>query len=57
VLKKSEISRYVVSSLQHAEIGSMVIFSSGLIARIYDSCLLLASAYKLEDIISNTFCT
>jgi hypothetical protein len=27
---------------------------SGLVAPIYDICLLLTSAYKLEDIISNT---
>jgi hypothetical protein len=40
-IQKSLYSRYVVASLQHAEIGNMVIFLSRLVERIYDSCLLL----------------
>jgi hypothetical protein len=34
----------------------MVVFLSRLVARIYDSCLLLRSAYELEDIVFDAFC-
>jgi hypothetical protein len=55
MFKKSLYNRYIVASLQHAEIGKVFIFLSRLVAQIYDICLLLTSAYKLEDIISSTF--
>jgi hypothetical protein len=41
VFRESLYRRYILASLQHAEIGNSVIFLSGLVARIYDSCLLL----------------
>jgi hypothetical protein len=55
LFKNSMYSRYVVASLQHAEIDNMV-FLSRLVTRIYDSRLLLRSAYELDGIISDTFC-